>query len=94
MKNISISGVLIHAAIFLEQETEIEVRFSLPVHLRDESAAELLCRGSVVRSSKCEGFDKAAIAAATIEHWRFLRKKNVENESSEHFPKGNLLQFE
>jgi PilZ domain len=94
VKNISISGVLIHGVTFLEQETEIEVWFSLPVHLRDESAAELLCRGSVVRSSKCEGLDKAAIAAARIEHWRFLRKKNVESESPEAFSKGNLLQFE
>jgi|ERR1700761_1200660 len=94
VKNISISGVLIHAAAFLELETEIELRFSLPVHLRDESAAELVCRGSVVRSSKCEGFDKAALAAARIEHWRFLRKKNVEDQSPEFSSRGSLLQFE
>jgi hypothetical protein len=94
VKNISISGVLIYATTFLELETEIELRFSLPVHLRDESAAELLCRGSVVRSSKCEGFDKAALAAARIKRWRFLRKKNAEDKSPEYSSSGSLLQFE
>jgi hypothetical protein len=75
VKNISISGVLIHTTSFLELKTEIEVRFSLPVHLRDESAAEVLCRGSVVRSSKFEEPGEEAIAAARIEHWRFVRNR-------------------
>ncbi len=88
VKNISISGVLIHAATFLESETEIEVRFFLPVHLRGESAAEVLCRGSVVRSSKCEGLGEAAMVAARIEHWRFLRKKSLEKDSPAHLSNG------
>jgi hypothetical protein len=93
VKNISISGVLIHTASVLDLETEIEVRFSLPVHLRDESAAEVLCRGSVVRSSKFDEPGESAMAVARIEHWRFVRKKIVE-ESPGQSSEGTLLQFE
>jgi len=93
VKNISVSGVLIHTASFLELETEIEVRFSLPIYLRDENAAEVLCRGSVVRSSKFEKPGEATIAAARIEHWRFVRKKSVEDESLEHLSEVIPLQI-
>ena len=92
VRNISISGVLIDTTSFLELETEIEVRFSLPVHLRGESAAEVLCRGSVVRSSNYEEGD-AAVAAATIKHWRFLRRKTEEDQLPEQLSAGTLLQF-
>jgi hypothetical protein len=77
MKNISISGVLIGAVSSLPLETVIEMRFALPVHLTDgESAAEVQCRGSVVRSWKCgvPGKPNAMIAARII-HSRFLRQK-------------------
>ena len=74
VKNISISGVLMRTASFLELKTAIEMRFSLPIHLQGESAAEVFCRGSVVRSSKSEEQGEAAIVAAKIEHWRFLRQ--------------------
>jgi hypothetical protein len=94
VKNISISGVLIHTETFLELEAEIEIRFSLPVHLRGESAAEVLCRGSVVRSSKCEGPGEAAMVAARIGHWRFLRNKSREDESPEYLSRGRFLRFE
>ena|ERR1700744_2525178 len=94
VKNISISGVLIDAATFLELRTEIEVRFSLPVHLRGESAAEILCRGSVVRSSKCEGLGEAAMVAARIGHWRFLRKKSIEDDPPKYLSKDGFLQAE
>jgi len=75
MKNISISGVLLHAANSLPPDTVIELRFSLPVHLSGENAAEVLCRGSVVRSSKNEGPGVAAMVAARINHSRFLRQE-------------------
>ena len=93
VKNISITGVLIRTDTFLELGTAIEVRFALPVHLRGESAAEVLCRGSVVRSSKCEEPGEAAMVAARIEHWRFLRKKNREDESPEYLSEGRFLRF-
>lgn len=75
MKNISISGVLLHAANSLPPDTVIEMKFSLPVQLSGESAAEVLCRGSVVRTSKSEGPGVAAMVAARINHSRFLRQE-------------------
>jgi hypothetical protein len=81
IKNISISGVLLHAANSLPPDTGIEIRFSLPIHLNGENAAEVLCRGSVVRSSKCEGPGVAAMVAARINHSRFLRQKDKKDET-------------
>ncbi|MFZ0302318.1 MAG: PilZ domain-containing protein [Terracidiphilus sp.] len=85
MKNISISGVLLHAASSLPTDTVIELRFSLPVHLNGENAAEVLCRGSVVRSSKSGGPGAAATVAARIKHSRFLRQKDRKDEAPRYF---------
>jgi len=84
MKNISISGVLIHADHSVPPDTAIEWKFSLPVHLNGESAAEVLCRGSVVRTSSCVGQGEAAIVAARINHSRFLRQKDRKEELPRH----------
>jgi hypothetical protein len=75
MKNMSVSGVLIGTNFSLPLETVIEMRFSLPVQLAGgESAAEVLCRGSVVRSWDCDvKEDTASMVAARITHSRFLR---------------------
>ena len=80
VKNISISGALIRAT-FMELGTAVEIRFSLPVHLQGESAAEVFCRGSVVRSSKSEDPEEAAMVAVKIEHWRFLRQRESKDDS-------------
>jgi hypothetical protein len=73
LKNISTTGMLIRTADLVELGTVIEMRFPLPIHLRNESAAEIFCRGSVVRSSKSDEPILAALVAAKIEHWRFLQ---------------------
>src|ERR1700744_950844 len=52
-ENISISGMLIRTGRALEPKTAIEMRFFLPVELDGEYAAEVFCRGFVIRSSKC-----------------------------------------
>lgn len=77
MKNMSISGVLFGATLSLPLETNIEMRFALPLQLTGgESAAEVLCRGSVVRTwiSAVPG-EAAAMVAARITHSRFLRQE-------------------
>ena len=81
MKNISVSGVLLHAASSLAPETFIEVKFALPIRLNGESAAEVLCRGSVVRSGRSEEPGQTALVAARINHSRFLRQKVRKNEA-------------
>lgn len=76
MKNMSISGVLLSASHSLPLEAVVEMRFSLPVHLRSgESAAEVLCRGSVVRTSRGELAGGESMIAARVTHSRFLRQE-------------------
>lgn len=73
-ENISISGVLIRASHALEPNTSIEMRFLLPVELEGEFAAEVFCRGLVVRSSSRPAFAGTTAIAARILHSRFLRQ--------------------
>lgn len=75
MQNISISGVLLSTDQPLDVDTTIEMRFVLPVELLNgESAAEVLCRGIVVRCSPGESHENAARVAAKIISSRFLRQ--------------------
>lgn len=73
MANISTSGVLFRTDRALFLNTRIEMRFLLPVELNSESAAEVFCRGSVVRLGDCECPEKRVSIAARLEHSRFLR---------------------
>lgn len=73
--NISISGVLIRSDRSLEPNTTIEMKFVLPVELSGESPAEVICRGVVVRTSKCAPPSGAVAIASTIAHSRFFRTR-------------------
>ena len=73
-ENISISGVLIRTGRSLDPKTAIEMRFFLPVELDGECAAEVFCRGFVIRSSKCRIPAGTFTVAARIMHSRFLRQ--------------------
>ena len=73
-ENISISGVLIRTGRALDPKTAIEMRFFLPVELDGECAAEVFCRGFVIRSSKCRIPAGTYTVAARIMHSRFLRQ--------------------
>jgi hypothetical protein len=73
-ENISISGMLIRTARSLDPKTAIEMRFFLPVELDGECAAEVFCRGFVIRSSKCRIPAGTFTIAARIMHSRFLRQ--------------------
>lgn len=72
-ENISISGVFIRASHALEPNTSIEMRFFLPVELEDEFAAEVFCRGLVVRASGHSAVAQSGFAARIL-HSRFLRQ--------------------
>jgi hypothetical protein len=75
LQNISITGVLLCTDQPLEVDTTIEMRFVLPVELLNgESAAEVLCRGVIVRSCPAEGTEDAVRVAAKIVSSRFLRQ--------------------
>lgn len=75
MQNISVSGVLLCTDQPLEVNTAIEMRFVLPLELKGECAAEVFCRGVVVRSSLPEDpANDAKMMAAKIVSSRFLRQ--------------------
>jgi hypothetical protein len=76
MENISISGVLLSADQAVDLDTAIEMKFFLPIELNGEFAAEVFCRGSVVRLSKGAFPSGQFRIAARIEHSRFLRQMN------------------
>jgi hypothetical protein len=73
LENISISGVLFRASRSLYLDATIEMRFYLPIELNGESAAEVFCRGSVVRFIDCERSGGDVSIAARLDHSRFLR---------------------
>lgn len=75
-ENISMSGVLVRTKRSLDRHTAIEMRFFLPLELHDECAAEIFCRGTVVRSSECTADAGSVFFAAKIVHSRFLRRAN------------------
>lgn len=88
-ENISISGVLIRTSRSLKPDTAIEMRFFLPVELQGECAAEVFCRGLVVRSSQAGGPDGEVAIAARIVHSRFLRQMGPRADLTGDFSNGS-----
>lgn len=84
-ENISISGVLIRTSQPLAPDTALEMRFFLPVELQGECAAEVFCRGLVVRSSHGSGQTGEVSIAARIVHSRFLRQMGRRTEMNGDF---------
>jgi PilZ domain len=73
-KNISMSGVLFRTDHFVKPSTQIEMKFVLPVEPRGTGAAEVFCRGVVIRSSTSFTEPGSVALAATIAHTRFFRQ--------------------
>lgn len=88
-ENISISGVLIRTNQPLEPNTAIEMKFFLPVELDGECAAEVFCRGCVVRSSRCRVPVGTYTIAARIIHSRFLRQTGRNEDIGKDSSNGN-----
>lgn len=88
-ENISISGVLIRSERSLEPQTAIEMRFFLPVELDGECAAEIFCRGFVIRSSKCRIPAGSFTIAAKIMHSRFHRQIDSRDHQAKDSVNGN-----
>jgi hypothetical protein len=74
LENISVSGVLLCTEQPMEVNAPIEMRFVLPVELIGESAAEVICRGVVVRCFQTAGPENEVKVAARIVSSRFLRQ--------------------
>lgn len=76
LKNISMSGLLMAADWPLDEGTNVEMRFTLPVELKGKRAADVWCRGIVIRSER-EAAAKGAVNIATrLSFSRLLRQKS------------------
>jgi hypothetical protein len=93
-ENISVSGVLMRSARLLDPKTAIEMRFFLPVELDGESAAEVFCRGFIIRATQCRIPAGTYTMAARIKHSRFLRQTgNKEYSAKDSFDGNRRLAF-
>ena len=73
MKNISSSGVLFQGEVWTEPSTPVEISFVLPKKILGEEAAEVVCRGTVMRSLRLANGVDRSLFASTISSYRFVR---------------------
>lgn len=78
LKNFSISGMLITAKHPLEVGVNIEMKFKLPIELKGNCAADVFCRGSVVRSEQDTSTNDFVNIAARITYSHLLRHPGME----------------
>jgi hypothetical protein len=72
-ENISRSGVLFRGEEFAEPSTPLEMSFVLPAEIFGVRPAEVVCKGTVVRSERPENAGAFPALASTISHYRFVR---------------------
>jgi hypothetical protein len=72
-RNISRSGVLFHGEDWAEPRTPLEMTFQLPGEIGVERAAEVICRGTVIRSERGGSDGGAPLIAIRISHYRLVR---------------------
>jgi hypothetical protein len=71
--NISVSGVLFHAAKALQPQTAIELAVVLPVAPLDAASVEIRARGSIVRNATSTNPDGSVVLAASIAGYHVVR---------------------
>jgi hypothetical protein len=72
-ENISRSGVLFRGEEFTEPNTPLEMSLVLPDEISGVRPAEVVCKGTVVRSERPKGAEAFPALASTISHFRFIR---------------------
>ena len=71
--NMSRSGLLFVGELPLAPQTRIEVTFALPLSIPGERGAQVMCRGTIARSSPVDRVDDAVALATTIDVYRLVR---------------------
>ena len=71
--NISCSGMLFRGEDLAEPGTPIEIRLVLPSEMTKQRAAEVVCRGTVMRTERPGSNSDAPIVATRISYYRFVR---------------------
>jgi hypothetical protein len=72
-ENISRSGVLFRGEEFAEPNTPLELSFVLPKEILRGRPAEVVCRGTVIRSERPKSAGVLPVLATTISHYRLIR---------------------
>jgi hypothetical protein len=79
--NISRSGMLFHGEHWVEPRARLEMALFLPQQPGADRAAELVCRGTVMRSER-SGIEKGdPLIAIVISHYRLLRPQDGQRAS-------------
>jgi PAS domain S-box-containing protein len=67
-ENISRSGLLFQVEEVLQPSSQVEINLVLPPEIAGLSAAEVVCRGEVVRTMRAEGRGNPALAAKILQY--------------------------
>ena len=70
-ENISRSGLLFRAEEVLHPNAQLEINLDLPAEIAGLSAAEVVCRGEVVRSTEPDNAQSNPSLAANILQYHF-----------------------
>jgi PilZ domain len=76
-ENISRSGLLFRAEEMLPENIQLEINLVLPAEIAGLSAAEVVCRGEVVRTMKAETPSMNPALAAKILQYHFQHGSHV-----------------
>jgi len=72
-RNISYSGVLFDGEDWTQPQTPVELSLALPANITGGWAAEVVCRGTVMRSERGGNDGDGSLIATSISHYRFVR---------------------
>jgi hypothetical protein len=74
--NISRSGVLFQGEDWTEPRTPLEMTLLLPREIGVQCAAEVVCRGTVMRSERRGNEGGGPLIASRISHYRLVRPQD------------------
>jgi len=72
-ENMSRSGLLFRGEVLVKPTTQIEISMELPSGILRDGAAEVFCRGTVVRTVAPASAGGMPGLATTISHYRLIR---------------------
>jgi len=72
-ENVSRSGVLFRAELAAALNTPIEISMALPGSISGNGAAEVVCRGTIVRVEATPAVESQPALATTISQYRLVR---------------------
>jgi hypothetical protein len=71
------TGILFRGEALLEDGDRVALRFELPLEIYGQPAALVACHGAIVRSVQGEGKATTLYLAASITHFRIVRRRSA-----------------